>query len=235
LNFSTPRSAPCATELDALRLQPNLGEGHLALGLYHYYIEGDYDAALRELRLATESLPNDGDVGLYTAAVLRRRGDLTQALAAYKRAEEVDPRNFVTLYDSSQTYFGLRDWPTAAERMDRVLALFPESFNVKIQRAYIEFFWKGSTAPIKAVLQSLPPNLDPDGFVTFARCEVSLMDRDVDAADKALANSQLDTITSQTGIPLPKVICKHASMWCVATQRKRRRSLRSLGQLLKKL
>jgi TolB-like protein/Flp pilus assembly protein TadD len=190
--------------LDSLRLQPNLGEGHLALGLYHYYMEGDYDAALRELALAAEALPNDGDVGLYTAAVLRRRGDFTQALAAYKHAEEVDPRNSVMLYDSSQTYFALRDWRTAAERMDRVLALFPESFNVKIQRAYIEFYWKGNTAPIKAALESLPPNLDPDGVVTFARWDVSLMDRDVKAAEKAVAACQLDTITSQTGVPLPK-------------------------------
>jgi TolB-like protein/Flp pilus assembly protein TadD len=190
--------------LDSLRLQPNLGEGHLALGLYHYYVEGDYDAALRELALATEALPNDGDVGLYTAAVQRRGGHFTEALTAYQRAEQLDPRNSITLYDASQTYFGLRDWRTAAERMDRVLALFPDSFNVKIQRAYVEFFWKGSTVPIKAALQSLPPNLDPDGVVTFARWDVSLMDRDADAAEKALANSPLDTITSQTGVPLPK-------------------------------
>jgi TolB-like protein/Flp pilus assembly protein TadD len=194
-----------AEALESLRLQPNLGEGHLALGLYHYYIEGDYDAALRELALAADALPNDGDISLYIAAVKRRAGHMKQALAAYERAEQIDPRNFVTLYDSSQTYFGLRDWRTAAERMDRVLALFSESFNVKIQRAYIEFFWKGSTAPIKAVLQSLPPNLDPDGIVTFARWDVSLMDRDVDAAEKALASCQLDTITSQTGIALPKI------------------------------
>jgi serine/threonine-protein kinase len=190
--------------LDSLRLQPNLGEGHLAAGLYHYYMEGDYSAALSELALAAEALPNDGDVGLFTAAVLRRRGDLKQALAAYQRAEQLDPRNPVTLYDMSQFYFGLRDWRTAAERMDRVLALFPESFNVRIQRAYIEFYWKGSTAPIKAALASLPPNLDPDGVVTFARWDVSLMDRDVDAAEKALAACQLDTITSQTGVPMPK-------------------------------
>jgi TolB-like protein/Flp pilus assembly protein TadD len=193
-----------AEALESLRLQPNLGEGHLALGLYHYYIEGDYDAALRELRLAAQALPNDGDVGLYTAAVLRRSGHWTQALAAYQHAEQLDPRNAITLYDSSQTYFGLRDWQKAAEGMDRVLALFPDSFNVKIQRAYIEFYWKGSTAPIKAALQSLPPNLDPDGVVSFARWDVSLMDRNVDGADKALAACQLDTISSQTGVRLPK-------------------------------
>jgi serine/threonine-protein kinase len=193
-----------AEALESLRLQPNLGEGHLALGLYHYYIEGDYDNALRELKLAAEVLPNDGDVGLYIAAVQRRRGDLTQALAAYQRAEQIDPRNSVMLYDASQTYFGLRDWRTAAERMDRVLALSPDSFNVKVQRGYVEFYWKGSTAPIKAALQSLPPNFDPDGFATFARWDVSLMDRDADAAEKSLANCPLDTITSQTGVALPK-------------------------------
>jgi len=193
-----------AEGLESLRLQPNLGEGHLALGLYHYYIEGDYDAALRELALAAEVLPNDGDVGLYIAAVQRRRGDLKQALAAYQHAEQIDPRNSIMLYDASQTYFGLRDWRTAAERMDRVLALSPDSFNVKIQRGYVEFYWKGSTAPIKAALESLPPNFDPDGFVTFTRWDVSLMDRDANAAEKALANCQLDAITSQTGVPLPK-------------------------------
>jgi len=193
-----------AEALESLRLQPNLGEGHLALGLYHYYMEGDYDAALHELALAAEALPNDGDVGLYTAAVLRRSGHLTEALAAYQHAEQIDPRNSITLYDSSQTYVGLRDWRKGAGGMDRVLALFPESFNVKIQRAYVEFYWKGSTAPIKAALQSLPRNLDPDGVVTFARWDVSLMDRDVNAAEKALVACQLDTITSQTGVPLPK-------------------------------
>jgi TolB-like protein len=193
-----------AEALESLRLQPNLGEGHLALGLYHYYIEGDYAAARRELDLAAQTLPNDGDVGLYIAAVQRRQGHLTEAIAGYQKAEAIDPRNSITLYDGAQTYFGLRDWRTAAERMDRVLALFPDSFNVKIQRAYIEFFWKGSTAPIKAAVESLPPNLDPDGIVTFARWDVSLMNRDVAAAEKALAACQLDTIASQTGTPLPK-------------------------------
>ena len=181
-------------------------------------MEGDYDSALRELRLAAEALPNDGDVGLYIAAIERRRGHLKQALAAYQHAEQIDPRNSVMLYDASQTYFGLRDWRTAAERMDRVLALFPDSFNVKIQRAYIEFFWKGSTAPIKAALETLPPNLDPDGVVTFARWDMSLMNRDVVAAEKALAACQLDTIASQTGVPLPKSylqgLCRCRSWRC---------------------
>src|SRR5438874_11164542 len=62
-----------AEAIESLRLQPNLGEGHAALGLYLYYEEADYEGALRELALASKALPNDGDVGLYIAAVQRRR------------------------------------------------------------------------------------------------------------------------------------------------------------------
>src|SRR5437588_2814637 len=74
----------------ALMLQPNLGEGHLALGLYLYYIDGNYERALFELDLAARTLPNDGDVGLFTAAVQRRQGHLATCIAAYKHAEAID-------------------------------------------------------------------------------------------------------------------------------------------------
>jgi TolB-like protein/Tfp pilus assembly protein PilF len=192
-----------AEALESLRLQSNLGEGHLALGMYHYYMEGDYDAALRELDLAARALPNDGDVGLYTAAVERRRGHWTKALAAYEHAEAVDPRNSVMLYDASQTYFGLRDWHTAAERMDRVLALFPDSFNVKIQRAYIEFFWKGSTAPIKAALETFPPNIDPDSVVTFPRWHMRLITSDM-VGGESVGRLPAGNDRFANGVPLPK-------------------------------
>src|SRR6476661_501341 len=42
----------------SLRLQPDLGEGHLALGLYYYYEEANYEKALSEFALAARSLPN---------------------------------------------------------------------------------------------------------------------------------------------------------------------------------
>jgi len=189
---------------ESLRLQPDLGEGHLALGLYFYYEASNYKEALRELNLAAKTLPNDGDVGLYIAAVQRRQGHLTEAIAAYQKAEAIDPRNSITLYDAAQTYFGIRDWPNAVKGMDRVLALAPDSLNVKIQRAYMEFFWKGSTAPIEAALESFAPNLDPDGVVTFSRWDVALIDRDPDAAERALTSARLENFVAPTGVALPK-------------------------------
>jgi serine/threonine-protein kinase len=193
-----------AEAIESLRLQPNLGEAHGVLGLYLYYEEADYEGALREFRLAAQALPNDGDVGLYIAAVQRRQGRWAEAIAAYEHAEAIDPRNQVTLYDASQTYFGLRDWSNALRGLDRVLELAPDSVNVKIQRGYTEFFWKGNTAPIKTALKSIPANVDPDGVVTFAQWDVSLMDRDPAGAERAVAACRLEMITSQPGAPLPK-------------------------------
>lgn len=190
---------------EALGLQPGLGEGHLALGLYFYYEEADYDYALRQFNLAARALPNDGDVSLYIAAVQRRQGRLKDCIAAYQRAETMDPRNPVILYDASQTYFLLRDWPATVQGLDRVIALSPDSPTVKIERAYTEFYWKGSTAPIKATLGKIPADIDPDGTVTFARWDVSLLDRDAAAATKAVASCPLEMITTADGAPVPKI------------------------------
>jgi TolB-like protein/Tfp pilus assembly protein PilF len=94
-----------AEAMESLRLQPNLGEGHMALGLYFYYEEADYDRAMHELDLAARANPNDGDVSLFAAAVKRRRGNWNEAIAAYKHAEEIDPRFITDIF-----------WPARLER-----------------------------------------------------------------------------------------------------------------------
>src|SRR5438876_4337634 len=44
---------------DALRLQPDLPEAHLALGFSYYYGDRDYERALAEFEIARRRLPND--------------------------------------------------------------------------------------------------------------------------------------------------------------------------------
>jgi TolB-like protein len=199
------RKRKARTEAEqALKLEPNLGEGHLALALCFYYGDVDYERALHELDLAARALPNNGDVGLYIAAIQRRQGHWSDSIAAYQNAERNDPRNSVMLYDFSQTYFALRDWSAAARGLDRVLALAPDSLTAKMQRGYIEFFWKGKTTPITAALESIPPNVDPDGIVSFARWDVSLMNRDTTAATKVVEACRVENVNSPSGVPLSK-------------------------------
>src|SRR6266513_2271693 len=44
---------------EALRLQPDLPEAHLALGFSYYYGDGDYERALAEFEIAKRGLPNE--------------------------------------------------------------------------------------------------------------------------------------------------------------------------------
>jgi len=62
----------------ALRLQPDLPEGHLALGFSIYYLERDYERALKEFALAQKGQPIEAEVYLAIGAIQRRQGSWTK-------------------------------------------------------------------------------------------------------------------------------------------------------------
>src|SRR4029453_16571797 len=59
---------------ESLRLQPDLPEGHLALGFSYYYGDRDYDRALKEMEIAKRDLPNEAEAYSAIAAIQRRQG-----------------------------------------------------------------------------------------------------------------------------------------------------------------
>ena len=79
---------------EALRLDPDLGEAHLAQGLCHYRIERDFDRALPELETAGRLLPNDTEAEVTTAFIHRRRGEWREARRDQERALARDPLNY---------------------------------------------------------------------------------------------------------------------------------------------
>ena len=189
---------------EALRLQPDLGEGHLALGLWLYWAERDYDHALEEFTRARQLLPNESDVTRYTAAMCRRRGLWKEAIAEYKQAGILNPRDPAILWALGSTYEALHDYPAAAAAFDRGLALGPDSVGLKLSRTVLDFEWKGDLAAMRAVLASFPAGADPGGAVTLARVEAALLARDFDAAESALATSTLATFPVEFGAPQTK-------------------------------
>ena len=84
----------------ALRLQPDLGEGHLALAFYHYYSSRDYEAAIRELTLAQRSLPNESDVASALGVIERRRGRWEESILHLERARQLDPTEYFLALES---------------------------------------------------------------------------------------------------------------------------------------
>lgn len=188
----------------SLRLAPNLGEGHFALGLSFYWLEGDYGRALQELAAAQALVPNDTEIGLITAAIARRQGRFEDALATFQRIELLDPRNPNIVRNLVYTYGGLRKWPEAVSAAERLDELAPNAIGARIQGAYMTFFWKGSTDRLEAFLKTIPLDTDPDGAVTTARWDLRMIQRDFAGAEAALAASPLEELSYLNGGASPK-------------------------------
>ncbi len=188
----------------ALQIQPDLGEGHFALGQCIYWIDGDYTVALTEFEMAQKLLPNDGQVGNLIAAIKRRQGRWQEALDAYERSAKVDPQNPNIVRNLVFTNTALRRWPQAARAADRLCEMAPDSVVGKVQRGYVDFFWKGTTTELKSQLAKIPTGIDPDGVVTSCRWEAAMIDRNFAAAEQALRRSARDTIDYLNGGGTPK-------------------------------
>ena len=75
----------------SLELAPDLPEGHAALGHWYYRTQLDYDQALRELEIARAARPSDAGFETTIASVLRRKGDMEEAIVHFERGAELDP------------------------------------------------------------------------------------------------------------------------------------------------
>ena len=198
------RKSRMKTEAEkALQLRPDLGEGHLALGLYYYWAETNYEKALDEFAVAAKALPNDSDVGYFAAAIRRRQGRWNENLELLKKSLTIDPGNANVAEEIAYTYGFLHEWPEAVRMHERWTALAPDSVNAKIKRAYVDFWSQGSTAALKEVLGKISPGVDPAGLVTRARWDLAMIQRSYDAADQALTACALDQFQSN-GQPTPK-------------------------------
>ncbi|MEY2520507.1 MAG: hypothetical protein QOF24_2266 [Verrucomicrobiota bacterium] len=119
----------------AVRLQPELGDAHSALGLFYYFCRQDFDGALRELDEARKRSPNDGNAIFYTGLVKRRQGKLDEAIELVKKATTFDPRNPDMWANLARSYRGKRDFQTAREMFDRAFAVAPEEIQFVAEKA----------------------------------------------------------------------------------------------------
>ena len=136
----------------ALALDAALPEAHLALGQIYYWGELDYEAALREFRLAHAGDPGNGDIAWARGLVERRLGQWQQALASLRKAVELDPRSAVKHMDVFEVYLRQRQYAAAEPYVDRALALVPES-PIYVYKAMMVVSRDGDLAAATRVLE----------------------------------------------------------------------------------
>jgi len=188
----------------ALRLQPNLAEGHFALAQCIYWMDQDYGRALEQFEIASRLSPGNGDIGRLIAAIERRQGKWPESLAEYERVEKIDPQNPNIVRELLITNTAMRRWPEAARWAERMRAMAPASLVAKIQSGYVDFWWKGDTRLLKSLLSQVPAGTDPDGVITSCRWDVAMIDRDFAAARRDLQTSERNDFSYTNAGATPK-------------------------------
>ena len=82
-----------------------------AKGYHLYCAHLDYDAARRELAIASSLLPNEPRCFELAGFMDRRTGEWDSAVKAFLKALELDPRSIHLRISLSQTYEHMRRFP----------------------------------------------------------------------------------------------------------------------------
>jgi serine/threonine-protein kinase len=178
--------------VEALHLQPNLPEAHLAMGFYYYYCERDYQAALDEFAIAKLSLPNSPEVYMAIGAIERRQGKWKESTANLQKAASLSPKDAWVLQNLADNYYATRSFEAADKIFDRAIEAAPSSFGPRAEKAKLAIDWKGDLSVMETALTQVPTGVDPDGLVTFARVQLLLLQRKFSGALAVLQQSPQD-------------------------------------------
>lgn len=187
----------------ALRLKPDLGEGHLALGLCYYHIDRDFKHALPELEQARQLLPNDAEPLSFIAYLHRRQGKWRLSIAEQQEAAALEPKNMSYEEELFATACLLRDWPEAALRAARMEALAPKLPQVAVQDSYLNIWRNGNLAPIQKLFAEMTYS-DPEGDITWTSWDAAMLARDYARARRAIERFPFQILPSAFGAPIPK-------------------------------
>jgi TolB-like protein/Flp pilus assembly protein TadD len=189
---------------EALRLQPDLPEGHLALGFSYYYGDRDYQRALTEFEVAKRDLPNQADAYSAIAAIQRRQGKWAESNANFEKSASLDPKNANVLFNFGVNYMAQRDFETADKLFDRAIAADPQSFSAHGMKSALAIYWKGDVSFAEKQLAFVPAGFDPDGVITQSRIWVLTLQRKFAEALEVVHHFQGETLAYPERGPCPK-------------------------------
>src|SRR5213083_1923868 len=116
---------------EALQLQPDLPEGHLALGFSYYYGDRNYERALAEFEIARRGLPNESQAYLAIGSIQRRQGKWVESNANLEKAATLDPKNTNVVAQLCFSYIAQRNFETANKFLDSAIAASPQAFQLR--------------------------------------------------------------------------------------------------------
>jgi TolB-like protein/Flp pilus assembly protein TadD/class 3 adenylate cyclase len=199
----------------AEEIQPDAGEVHWQKGLFAYHGFRDYDKALAEFEIAKRLLPNEARIYVNIGAVDRRTGRYEDAIMNFKRAVELDPRNFVVAMEAASTYQGVRRYPEAKRLYEQSIALQPNNPFALYLLGFNSFAQTGDAGAWRKQLDRATEN-GPDATraIAYPILVCSWFQRNRDASEKALALIPAEGITDSYGeANVPREYCEGRTAW----------------------
>ncbi|HSS16722.1 MAG TPA: tetratricopeptide repeat protein [Candidatus Dormibacteraeota bacterium] len=193
---------------EALRLQPDLPEGHLALGFSYYYGDRNYERALAEFEIARQGLPNDAQAYMAIGAIQRRQGKWAESTANLEKAATLDPKATNILINLASSHIALRNFETAKKILDRVMAIAPRSLEACGLKGFMAVLWKGDLSAAEKEFSSVPPENDVSGLMTWGRAWILTLERKFPDALELLEGFRGDTMFTTTTAPYPTALAK---------------------------
>jgi non-specific serine/threonine protein kinase len=166
----------------AFELSPDLPEAHTELGWYYYHGHLDYDRALQEFTLARQNLPNDRRILSRIAQVQRRQGKWDEAIANFRQALKLNPRNAGAIYLLAGTLITVREYREAERLLHRAHELKPDLRWAYIQRWFLYLLWKGDTKKARGVLQEALARIDRWPMLTYLEVSLDMIDGEYEHA-----------------------------------------------------
>jgi serine/threonine protein kinase len=184
-NFELAKKAAEA----AVRLRPDLGETHLALGRYYFeagVFTNDYDRAHEELTTARRKLPNNAEALAIEARIGRHQNRWDASLADLQKASALDPRNGDIAFYLWQTYFEMRRYSECEQLITKSVASGRPDLLNKHLLAMVKLA-EGEPVAAQSVLEQVPLDFSPHAYIWGTRFTAALYLRDYDAANRVIA------------------------------------------------
>ncbi|MEE9162636.1 MAG: tetratricopeptide repeat protein, partial [Candidatus Neomarinimicrobiota bacterium] len=145
----------------ALELDPDLPEGHLALGYYFNLVKSDFDQALEAFATAQKGLQSNSDLLAEIGLVQMRQGKWDQALSNLQLAADLDPRSPPVHYHLANTYLYLRQYSEAERILNHLIVLAPDNPLVHAYLVELALLRNGDVKKARQVVKAASAYLQP--------------------------------------------------------------------------
>jgi len=175
---------------EAVQLQPDLPDVHIASAFHLYRCYRNYARARLQIAMAQRARPNSTDALVIAAYIDREQGHLQESTRSLERAIDLDPRNCEYLRQLATNYVCLNRIQPFEHIYERIIRISPEERSfLLIERAFFRLTAKADLTSCGEALAELPPSLRDDRRIVSQQFAYALHARNWKMAKEILTGT----------------------------------------------